>query len=270
MLLSDIQPQYFPRLHFFARMLASDHFVIRDDVQFVKNHKFPDGSRGVSHQVHTPILTHSGTQLLTVFVKKGGMLPINQTLISYDQPWPIKHLNQLKPNYAKSPELLTVYGEIESLLKREYETVSDLNIATICWALCHLMKIETNDPECLTLEYINTHLEDINIGKLKRITLGSSIKYGDDDEGMTASEKIVDLCNRYGATGYLAGNTAFESYLDQRAFHDSNIKVQVQNWSCQPYKQNKKANEEFIPNLSILDLIMNCSSERALEILLFA
>jgi hypothetical protein len=87
MRLSDIQPQYFPRLHFFARMLASDVFVFRDDVQFVRNHKYPDGSRGPSYQVHTPIRIPDGASLLTVSVKKGSLLPIGRAEVSYEQKW---------------------------------------------------------------------------------------------------------------------------------------------------------------------------------------
>lgn len=41
MRLADIQPQHFPRLHYLARLLDSDVFVIRDDVQFAKSHRYP-------------------------------------------------------------------------------------------------------------------------------------------------------------------------------------------------------------------------------------
>lgn len=268
MTLSDIQPHYFPRLHYFARMLESEHFIIRDDVQFVKNHKFPDGTRGVSHQVHSPIKTSAGKQLLTVSVKKGGMQPINQTLISYDQPWPKKHLNQLKPNYAKSPEFTPIYSKIELILNTEFETVADLNIATICWGLCRLLGVQPIEPENLSLKFVNPLLAEKQPGELRKISLGSNIYFDDRHKDMNASEKITNLCKVFGATNYLAGSTAFDSYMDQQVFHDNDILVQVQNWVCHPYLQQHTKVEAFIPNLSIIDLLMNCPADQALEFLL--
>ncbi len=268
MTLSDIQPHYFPRLHYFARMLASDHFIIRDDVQFVKNHKFPDGARGVSHQVHSPIKTNAGIVLLTVSVKKGGMRPINQTLISYDQPWPRKHLNQLKSSYAKSPEFPSIYSEIDFILEKRFKTVSDLNSATICWAFCRLLGMKKVNLENLSIEFVNSLLKEKKPGKLRMITLGSSSYFNGKRENINASEKIVNLCKEFGATSYLAGSTAFDSYMNQDIFQDNDIQVQVQDWICHPYEQNRNQIEGFTPNLSIIDLLMNRSADQALEYLL--
>ena len=268
MTLSDIQPHYFPRLHYFARMFASEHFVIRDDVQFVKNHKFSDGTRGVSHQVHSPIKTNAGIHLLNVPVKKGGMLPIYQTQISYDQPWAKKQLNQLKSNYAKSPEFHSVFGEIEAILDSGYETVAKLNNATLFWALFRLL--EGRAPESLTslsLDSVNTLLQERRVGELGHITAGTSLFPRESE--LSASEKIVYLCNNFKATNYLAGGTAFDSYMDPEIFQDNQINIEVQSWTCQPYPQQNTQVEAFIPNLSIIDLLMNCPTEQALEILLF-
>lgn len=268
MVLSDIQPHYFPRLHFFARMLASDTFIIRDDVQFVKNHKFPDGTRGVSHQVHSPIKTSAGVQLLNVPVKKGGMLPIRQTLISYDQPWPKKHLNLLKPNYARSSQFQSCHTEIGSILEFGYKTVADLNSATIIWALCRLLGIQSIKPDDLSLDFMNSVLAEKKPGKLRNITLGSEIDIEADSSNISASEKIASLCKKFNATDYITGSTAYESYLDLNVFHDNSIRVHVQDWVCHPYPQQHTKVDNFIPNLSIIDLLMNCSLEQSLELLL--
>lgn len=268
MTLSDIQPHYFPRLHYFARMFASEHFVIRDDVQFVKNHKFSDGNRGVSHQVHSPIKTSAGIHLLNVPVKKGGMLPIYQTQISYDQPWAKKQLNQLKSNYSKAPEFHSVFDEIEAIFDAGYDTVAKLNNATLFWALFRLLKGRA--PESLTslsLDSVNTLLQERRVGKLGTISTGTGLFSGENE--MSASEKIVYLCKNFKATNYLAGGTAFDSYMDPDIFHDNQINIEVQNWTCRSYPQQNTQVEAFLPNLSIIDLLMNCSAKQALEILLF-
>jgi len=45
--LAGYQPQYFPRLHYFARLLNADVFEVSDYVQFVKKHAYvdPNGER---------------------------------------------------------------------------------------------------------------------------------------------------------------------------------------------------------------------------------
>ena len=81
---SGIQPQYFPRLHYFARILNADIFVSRDDAQFLRKHKYPDGKTDKSYQAHTPIKTPSGIYLLNVPTKHEGFIPIYKTAISYN------------------------------------------------------------------------------------------------------------------------------------------------------------------------------------------
>ena len=92
---SGLQPQYFPRLHYFARILDADVFVFRDDAQFVRKHKYPNGSTDKSYQAHTPIKQATGRQFLTVMTKHEGFMPLAKTKISYDQKWADDHLKTL-------------------------------------------------------------------------------------------------------------------------------------------------------------------------------
>lgn len=255
MRLSDIQPQYFPRLHYFARMLDSDVFVVRDDVQFVRNHKYPDGRRDVSYQVHSPIKSPAGPHLLTVSIEKGSGRSIADTPVSYDQPWPRKHLRVLASFYAGAPNLRSLMPELEALLETRFASVAALNLATLCWALGHLLGAPPAIPGELGLERINELLADRRRTRLERIGLGS--RELADTDAPTASERIVDLCRRAGASEYLGGGTAIEAYLDTSAFSRDGIEVAAQSWSCPRYPQLHEARLGHLPNLSILDLLMN-------------
>ncbi|MDH3635956.1 MAG: WbqC family protein [Gammaproteobacteria bacterium] len=268
MILSDIQPQYFPRLNFFARMFESNQFIIKDEVQFVNKHRFTDGSRGVSHQVHSPIKTNHGPVMLTVSAKKGSYLPISKTLVSYDQPWLKKQLNQIKHNYSKSPQFEPVFSEIQSILESGYETVAKLNTTTICWAVSRLLGVDPVGPEHMTLKSVNSLIDQKLPGKLRHIILGTEVDVGAAYHQMSASEKIARLCTIFGATDYITGRTAYESYLDLDVFSERNINVRIQQWLCEPYAQQYMDVEEFTPNLSIIDLLMNCSPGEALDLLL--
>lgn len=256
MRLSDIQPQYFPRLHYFARMLESDVFVIRDDVQFVRNHKYPDGTRGVSFQAHTPIRTAQGKHLLPVPVTK-GIATIEAAQIAYDQPWSRKHLNIIRNNYQRAPNAGQLLPELDALLAHRFPSVAALNTATTCWALLHLLEAGPVTVEMCTLDRINTLLAERPLGSLTRVALGSEIADHDPDHDLSASERIVDLCQTFMADTYIGGKTAIDAYLETERFDEQGIRLAVQDWRCERYPQQHADQGEFIPDLSILDLLMN-------------
>lgn len=265
MRLSDIQPQYFPRLHYIARMLASDVFVFRDDVQFVRNHKYPDGSRDVSYQAHTPIKGPAGLHLLGVPVKSDGLQPIRQTRVAHDQPWARKHLNTIKSYYGSSPNLRALLPELELLLGCQFSTIAELDIATACWALGHVLGEALCIPEELSIGRINELLAAKRTVRLRRIALGS--EHVGADEAATASERIAALCRSFDASEYVGGGTAVRAYLDRAPFDRSGIAVTIQDWTCPEYPQQHAAGAGFVGNLSILDLLMNAPAGEALSLL---
>lgn len=264
MRLSDIQPQYFPRLHYLARMLECDVFVIRDDVQFVRNHRYPDGTRGVSYQAHTPVKTPQGVQLLGVAIRKGSPAPICQTGVAYDQPWDRKHKNVLASFYASAPNRRTLLPEIEALLACRFETVAQLNIATTCWALGRALAVPLRIPDDLTVARLDEIVAAERPGRLRRIGLGSAWLAG--CTATDPSERIATLCQMAGADEYVAGGTAFASYLDRAPFDRNGIRIHIQEWACPSYPQQFAATGH-LPNLSILDLLMNTSAERPVSLL---
>lgn len=271
MRLSDIQPQYFPRLHYFARMLAADVFVIRDEVQFVRKHKYPDGYTAVSYQAHTPVKGPAGAHLLAVSVQGGGALPIWQTRVSYDQPWARKHVKAINSFYASSPNRAWLLPQLEQLVSCRFATIAELDIATICWAMGHVLGEPLRIPDDLTIPRINELLAAQRTVRLRQVARGSEcIEPGADapsDEPVNASGRTVALCRRFGVDEYVGGGTAVRAYLDTGLFHRHGIEVAVQNWQCPRYPQQHAARIGFIPDLSIIDLLMNAPPERLAALL---
>lgn len=267
MRLSDIQPQYFPRLHYFARMLSSDIFVLRDDVQFVRNHKYPDGKRGVSYQAHTPIKSPEGNKLLPVSIKKNGLLSIREMHISYDQPWAKKQINIIQNSYRKSPNYNELLPDIEFIYAQEYPTVGELNLATICWGLTRLMGGEQINLDSLTLDCVNKMLKKNKFTRLNHIYLGAELFGEKPSQQLSATGRIVELCKRLKADEYVGGGTAFQAYVDTSMFEKAGINLIIQEWDCPTYPQQYNKNTGFITNLSIIDLLMNVAPERGIQIL---
>jgi hypothetical protein len=264
---TGIQPQYFPRLHYFARILNTDIFNIRDEVQFVRDHKYPDGKRGKSYQVHSPIKQVYGVNLLTIPIQHNEQNPIFETQISYDFDWITKHLNLIKNGYIKAVNYPDIYNEIKDLLKFKYKNLADLNIATICWGILKILGHKQINPDMLSLEFVNEILEKNKQFRLKEIKRTTQLKASKTFTNLTANEKIVALCQELGADEDYCGGTAVDAYVNQDLFKKNNIKITIQDWKCIEYKQQFTNQLSFIPNLSIIDLLMNTANSETVKIL---
>ena len=77
------------------------------------------------------------------------------------------------------------------------------------------------------------------------------------------NERLIRICQRFGATRYLSGNAA-QTYLDVELFASSGIEVVWQDFHHPTYPQQ---HGDFVPYLSAMDLLLNCG-ERSAAILL--
>lgn len=262
---TGIQPQYFPRLHYFARILNADIFMIRDDAQFLRKHLYPDGKTGKSYQAHAPIKQSFGAQYLRVPTRHEGFKPIFETKISYQEDWINTHLKTLQVSYGRAANYEQLVSEIQNLLFKKYRSIAELNTATILWSMLHLVN-EKGTKEKLSLKYVNSRLKKISKIRLKEIMLASRTKAG-ADPSIKKNEKIIALCKEVGATEDYCGQTAVDAYIDKKSYKKNGIKITIQDWKSKEYPQLFIKQQSFIPNLSIIDLLMNVSSDEARAIL---
>lgn len=254
--LSDIQPQLFPRLHYFARALNSDVFVFRDDVQFVRNHRYPNGSRQPSYQIHTPVAGSEGERLLNSQTKAKSILPINQTEISYQPDWTKKFLNVVDECYRKAPHFSEFRDEIAGLLNAKFSTVSELNIQTTLWGFCRLLNIPYRIG--MTLSEVNVQLIYVGEQVLMRKVLAGSDLLNSCKAVNNPTNNILELCKINFCDRYIAGGTALNSYFELDKFSSAKVTVCCQEWKCSEYSQiseGKVSSKSFVPNLSILDIL---------------
>lgn len=270
MRLSGYQPQYFPRLHYVARILRSDIFTISDYVQFVRAHRYPtaDGGheRGKSYQADTPVKSSREVQFLTVPVQHGGLLPMNKTAIAYEKRWQEKHLKGIQMNYGSAKNFAVLFPQLTELLLKRYAHLAQLNIATILWALGWVLGMGQLPLEGVTLASINERLERHEAFPLRQIVLKSETPIAPPGRGRDATDWIIETCRMFGTDEYYCGGTATTAYIDAARFRAAGIRLTQQQWICQPYTQ-QFPKLGFIPNLSILDLLMNEDPERARAIL---
>ena len=71
------------------------------------------------------------------------------------------------------------------------------------------------------------------------------------------TELLVDICETLDADVYLSG-VGGRIYIDYQMFEKSNIDIVFQEFKSPTYPQ---LHGDFIPNLSIIDYLLNCGGE---------
>ena len=136
-----------------------------------------------------------------------------------------KHWKTIKTSYARTPGFARWQTELEQLLDRDRELLIEPAIDSTEWMLSKL----------------NVRGERMRASEIEGIS-------GE------ASKLIASICRALGATSYLTGTGAL-AYLDERDFAEIGCEVMVQQWQQFSYEQ---VNGEFVPDLSALDLLLNC------------
>lgn len=177
------------------------------------------------------IRTPRGWQYLTVPVISKGRFSqkINEVELENTGAWAADHLQAIKLNYARAPFFKEHLPALEELYSRDYRLLADLAIATMDF-LREALGIKT--PVKFSSEYA---VEEASSARLAR------------------------LCAAAGAGEYLSGAGA-KAYLDPGVFSFAGIKLSWQEFKPREYPQ---AFPGFEPDLSALDLLLNCGPRSA-------
>lgn len=170
------------------------------------------------------IKTPQGAIWLTVPVRYQFGDSINQVQINNSTDWRRTHLKTLELNYRKTAFFQDVFPDVQRLyLQKDWQNLCEFNIALI--------------------EYVLSYL-----GLEKKLIRSSDLK----TEGKS-TERLVDIVRKLGGDSYLCGFGAV-NYQEETIFHDAGIELIHSEFVHPKYPQVWK---EFIPNLSIIDLLFN-------------
>jgi len=84
------------------------------------------------------------------------------------------------------------------------------------------------------------------------------VKESELDISTKSTNRLVDICKKLDGTTYISGNGS-RNYIDNTLFKKQNIELIFQNYLPKEYKQI--SSKKFIPNLSIIDLLVNFGSD---------
>jgi hypothetical protein len=193
------QPEFMPWLGFFHKASLSDVLVLLDDGQFRKNY-FHNRNR---------IRTPEGWSWITVPVAKSPLdTPMNDiTVAEGNNPrWKEKIENALRASYGKAPFFADTIDDLSAIINSSSGNLAELNIALIEWLLPRFKLAP-------------------------RILLASEFALQ-----TTASQRILDICLRTGATTYVSGVSG-PDYLDLPSFQHAGVAVELQQFHHPIYDQ---------------------------------
>jgi len=173
--------------------------------------------------------TGNGVQYLSVPVLVKGRFSqnINKVEINPTYAWRDEHLRAIKIDYGHARYLKDYLPALETLYSKKYALLGEAALATIVF-LKDAFGIKT--PTRFSSEF----------------KVASS-----------ATGRLADLCEAAGAGEYYSGAGARE-YLDEKLFDERGIKLSWQDFTVKPYQQ---AFGGFEPDMSALDLLLNCGPE---------
>ncbi len=220
MIVAIHQPNFIPWVGYFNKINKSDIFVLFDDVQFPRAKTF--GNR-------VEIKTNNGAVWLTVPVTNRGELNnFNEVEIDNSQNWASKSLKTLKLAYQKAAHFNSYWDEFAAIYTTKYHVLSELNIALMNFAVA-------------------------KTGITTKLVRSSEIP---EAAGLNGEEKILAILKSLSATTYLSGKGAgSRRYINEDDFKAAGIELVWQSYEPKPYRQLWGG--DFIPNLSIIDLLFN-------------
>lgn len=223
-----MQPYIFPYIGYFQLINAVDKFVFYDDVNYIK--------QGWINR--NKILVSNKDYLFTIPLKNASPFSlISEIYISRDlfSKWKSKFLQSLNQSYKKASNFENTINLIESVFQKEYVTISQLSI-----------------------ESIKTISEFIGI---KTEFVISSEKYQNKELGR--QERLIDICRQEKANHYINAIGGQELYKKED-FLKEQIRLDFIKTLPIEYKQ---FNNEFVPWLSIIDVLMFNEKNKITEFL---
>lgn len=222
MKLAIMQPYIFPYIGYFQLINAVDKFVVYDNIQFTK--------KGWINR--NRILVNGKDDYITLPLKKDSdYLNVDQRKLSDSfATEKIKLSRRIAESYRKAPEFSSIFPLVEAAVNDESENLFDYIFQSL-QVVCSFLDIKT--------EFIKSSIIPIN-------------------HQLKAQDKVIAICEALGASQYINPVGGVELY-SKKIFQQHHIELNFIKSNTIEYPQ---FNNEFVPWLSIIDVMMFNSKER--------
>ena len=181
------QPQYFPYLPTFQKILLGDIFISLDDVKF---------SQGAWHS--RTILKNKKDEIisLTIPVLKESVNILDKKIAN--NKWKIRHLKTIESVYRRSKYFSDFFSLFEEIL---------------------------NQKSLYLVDYTSTSITEI-LKKLdyKEENIFKQSELGIDKKNYSKNTFLIEIIKRFNGTAYISGQGA-KNYIDEKFFEKNNIEL---------------------------------------------
>ncbi len=176
------------------------------------------------------IKTANGVQWLTVpvFASLSESLNVNEIRIDNKVNWRKKHLSAIRLNYGRSRYFKKYIDIFEETYSREWEYLVDVDI--------YLIKALATSLGICDKIFVRSSELDIHGDRISR---------------------LIDICKHFNADIFYEG-AAGKNYIDSEVFSREKIEIEFQDYKHPVYDQ---LYGDFVPYMSIIDLLFNCGDE---------
>jgi len=212
-----MQPYVFPYIGYYQLIYAVDKLIIYDDVTYIK--------QGWINRNN--ILINKQPYLFTIpLINPSSSKLIYDTEINLSlyKSWRKKFLKSLEQNYKHAPFFEIIYPKMLDTFNYDFKYIKELAEHSLI----------------LVMNYLNLEVN---------WTIASS-SY--NNKFLRGKDRVIDICKQENATIYINPIGGIELY-DKKDFNKEGINLQFLKSKRIEYDQE---NKNFVPNLSIIDILM--------------
>lgn len=229
MKIAIMQPYFLPYLGYFQLMAAADKFVLLDNVNFIK--------KGWINR--NQLLLNAAPHMFTLPLQSASQNKfICDTLIMRDRQWIATLKKTIHHAYGKAPHYAATTQMLFPLLESD-EISLNVFLADMLIAVARYVEIDTEIIR--TARHFNC-------------------------DGAVGQERIIRICKQCGGDHYVNAIGGMDLY-DRHRFRDEDIELSFLASRVEPYPQGSPGSGLFVPNLSILDVLMFNAPEQIVPML---
>lgn len=249
MKIAIMQPYLFPYIGYYQAIHSVDKYILYGNLNYIKE--------GWVNKNRILVKNGSPAYFIANVKNKSSFKKINDIELIENNSWRRKILNSVFLNYKKSTFFESVYPLIESVFNYQTNLLVDLNIKSITEVSKYLDIPATIEANPQRYQLLEKNLEDEDYVKL-------SLVYDESDLALNKKViRVLEICNAEKATTFINAYGGRDLY-SKEIFRRYGILLNFIETQQFTYKQDSK---EFFPNLSIIDVLMNCGTERTKELL---
>ncbi len=240
MKLAIMQPYFFPYLGYFQLIHAVDKFILYDNLNYIK--------WGWVNR-NRVVLQGKPTFFIVPILGKSSFKKIRDTRVDIKNEvrWKKKILNLMVSGYKKTSCFDEIYPLIEKIINTDAEYLTDINGSSIK-QISEFLGISTQ----ITTDISNYEILEKNLNKSDSDI--NTFYLHEQKLSDTKTIRAICICKNEQADIFvnaIGGQTIY----DKNIFKKNGIDLYFLNSLSYAYRQNS---EEFLPSMSIIDVLMNC------------